>query len=110
MPENPQGQWHRVATASAVGKGAMTGARVGEIEVAVYNVDGKFFATENLCTHEYALLTDGLLEGCQVVCPYHQGKFDVRDGKVTEAPPCSPLRTFPVRITGDDIEVQVPAS
>ena len=43
-----------------------------------------------------------------VVCPYHQGKFDVRDGKVMAAPPYEDLRTFPVRVTGDDIEVLVP--
>jgi len=106
--KQPEGKWQRVAKASAVGKGEMAGARIGEIEVAIYNLDGKYFATENICTHEYALLTDGLLEGCEIVCPYHQGKFDVRDGKVTAAPPYENLRTFPVRVTGDDIEVLAP--
>jgi nitrite reductase/ring-hydroxylating ferredoxin subunit len=104
----PEGKWQRVAKTSAVSKGQMVGARVGEIEVAIYNVDGKYFATENLCTHEYALLTDGALDGCEVVCPYHQGKFDVRDGKVTAPPPYEGLRIFPVRVTGDDIEVLAP--
>lgn len=104
----PEGKWTKIAKASAVGKGEMTGASVGETELAVYNVDGKFFATDNICTHEFALLTDGMLEGALVVCPYHQGKFDVRDGKVAEAPPCKDLRTFRVRVTGDDIEVLVP--
>jgi nitrite reductase/ring-hydroxylating ferredoxin subunit len=108
MPENAAGEWHRVAKAGAVGKGQMAGAKVGEVEVAVYNVDGKLFATENLCTHEYALLTDGMLEGCVVECPYHQGKFDVRDGKVVQDPPYTSLRTFAVRVTGEDVEVLIP--
>jgi nitrite reductase/ring-hydroxylating ferredoxin subunit len=107
MSDNAAGEWHRVAKASAVGKGQMTGGKVGEVEVAIYNVDGKLFATENICTHEYALLTDGMLEGCVVECPYHQGKFDVSNGKVVEAPPYTSLRTFPVRVTGDDVEVLI---
>jgi nitrite reductase/ring-hydroxylating ferredoxin subunit len=102
------GKWQKVAKASAVSKGEMAGASVGEIELAVYNVDGKFFATDNICTHEFALLTDGTLEGALVVCPYHQGKFDVRDGKVAAAPPCKDLRTFPARVIGDYVEVLVP--
>jgi 3-phenylpropionate/trans-cinnamate dioxygenase ferredoxin subunit len=102
------GKWTKVAKASAVGKGEMTGASVGETELAVYNIDGKFFATDNICTHEFALLSDGTLEGAEVVCPYHQARFDVRDGKVKAAPACKDLRTFPVRVSDDDIEAQVP--
>ncbi len=110
MPEaekKAQGQWHTVAKASKVGKGEMTGAKVGDTEIAVYNVGGKLCATENVCTHEFALLTDGLLEGGVVECPYHQGRFDVCTGKVVAAPPYQDLRTFPVRVTGDDIEVLI---
>jgi len=104
----PAGKWQKVMKASAVSKGEMAGVSVGETELAVYNVDGKFFATDNICTHEFALLTDGTFEGAVVVCPYHQGKFGVRDGKVAAAPPCKDLRTFPARVTGDDVEVLLP--
>jgi nitrite reductase/ring-hydroxylating ferredoxin subunit len=101
------GEWQRVAKASAVQPGSIVGAKVGETDVAVYNVDGKFFATDNLCTHEFAYLSDGWLEGGVVECPFHQAKFDVRTGKVLAEPACKDLRTFPVRVNGDDVEVQV---
>lgn len=67
-------------------------------EIAVFGVDGQFYATDNICTHGHARLCDGFLLGEEIECPLHQGRFDVRDGRAL----CSPLRdnlaTYPVRI------------
>jgi nitrite reductase/ring-hydroxylating ferredoxin subunit len=100
-------EWHKVLKASAVGKGEMKGAKVGEADIAVYNVDGTFFATDNLCTHEFAFLTDGWLDGEAVECPFHQARFDVKTGKVLAPPACKDLHTYPTRVSGDDVEVQI---
>lgn len=62
--------------------------------VAVYNVDGEFYATQDDCTHGRASLSDGYLIGDEIECPLHQGMFNVRTGAVS-APPCAvALRTF----------------
>lgn len=76
--------------------------------IAVYNVGGKFYATDDFCTHGQASLSqEGLLEGHIVECGWHLGAFDVRDGQPV-APPCQiALRTYPVVLDGDRVCVVV---
>lgn len=85
----------------------MQGATVGDQEIAVYNIDGEIYATDNLCTHAFAFLTDGWLDGDVIECPLHGGRFEVKTGKGLGPPiPCD-VKTFLVRIVGDDIQVQL---
>ena len=67
-------------------------------DIALYGVDGKVYATDNLCTHGNARLCDGFLDGHEIECPLHQGMFDVRNGQPTCAPVILPLQTYPVKI------------
>ncbi|MDZ4753517.1 MAG: non-heme iron oxygenase ferredoxin subunit [Phycisphaerae bacterium] len=68
------------------------------LAVAVYNLDGAYYATDNLCTHGEASLAEGVVEGDNIMCPFHGGTFDIRTGEPT-APPCvMPLRTYPVTV------------
>ena len=69
--------------------------------VAVFNVDGKFCATQTRCTHKQAALLDGELSGSIVTCPYHGSQFDVLSGEVVRGPATDPLQTYPVEIEGD---------
>ncbi len=69
-----------------------------ETEVAVFNVEGKYYAIEDLCTHEEEKLTDGPLEGCEIVCPRHGARFDVRTGQALTPPAFEPTATFPVKV------------
>jgi nitrite reductase/ring-hydroxylating ferredoxin subunit len=55
-------------------------------DICIINVDGKYFAIGNVCTHEGGLLALGKLEGHEVECPWHQSKFDVRIGELTNPP------------------------
>lgn len=68
--------------------------------VAVYNVQGRFYVTADSCTHLQASLgEEGLLDGHVIQCTWHNGKFDIRTGEVL-APPCpKPLKTYAVTIT-----------
>jgi nitrite reductase/ring-hydroxylating ferredoxin subunit len=97
---------------------AATDVRVGEalrIEVpgqpaiAVYNLGGEFFATDDLCTHGDASLADGEIDGDSVICPFHLGAFCIRTGEPTAAPCSDPLRTYPVERIGDDLYVELAA-
>jgi len=66
--------------------------------VAVYNVDGTFYATHNACTHAEGPLHMGELRGNQVICPWHDSCFDVTNGEVTCGPATEPLKTYRVMI------------
>lgn len=70
-------------------------------DVAVFNVDGTFFATQNACTHADGPLNEGDMDGCQVMCPWHASVFDVRDGSVILGPASDPLKTYKVVIEGE---------
>ena len=69
-------------------------------DLALYTVVDEVFATDNLCTHGHARLCDGFLEGHEIECPLHQGRFDVRTGAPTCAPATDAIRCYPVKIEG----------
>ena len=72
--------------------------------VAVFHTDdGEIFAIDDTCTHQDASLADGWLEGCEVECPLHASRFDLRTGKVDAPPAKKPVRTHEVSIDGGDI-------
>lgn len=72
-------------------------------DIAVYLVGDEVYATEDRCSHGSAALTDGYLEGYEVVCPFHLGRFDVRTGEPTLEPCVYPIRSFKVAVQGDDV-------
>ena len=77
-------------------------------DLAIYNVEGQFFATDNICTHGQARLCEGFLDGFEIECPHHQGKFDVRDGRATCEPATEAVRSYPVRVEGGRVWVLLP--
>ena len=79
---------------------------VGDRFVAVCNVDGTFYAVDDVCTHDEGSLDQGELDGFEIECPRHLARFDVRTGEVKALPAVVPIDTFGVRIDGDDIEVE----
>src|ERR1700731_4574919 len=91
-------KWHALAMLEDVGPGQMLAREVGYIHLALYNVGGEVFATDNVCTHAYALLTDGWLDDNIIECPLHGGQFDVCTGKAVCSPAEADLRTYPVRV------------
>ncbi len=100
--------WVRVLARADLPPGGVAGLEIGENWVAVYNVAGTYYATDNFCTHGAALLSDGWLEDNVIECPLHGGRFDVTSGAAVEEPAECPLKTFPVRVNGEDVEVLMP--
>lgn len=74
-------------------------------DLALYTVEGKVYATHNICSHGHARLCDGFLDGNEIECPLHQGKFDVRTGQPTCAPVTEAVATYPVKIEGGRVYV-----
>ena len=90
--------WIDAAALDAVPEGDVIGIRIAGKEIALYEVEGEIYATDNLCTHGAARMSDGFLEGREIECPLHQGRFDVCSGKALCAPLTENIRTYPVRI------------
>lgn len=80
----------------------------GGATYAIYHgVDGKFYATAGTCTHENVHLCDGLVMDFMIECPKHNGQFDYRTGQAMRAPVCVNLKTFPVRVEGTRVLIEV---
>ncbi len=98
-------EWIAAAAVDAVPQGDVIGVEVAGRDIALYSVDGEIYASDNLCTHGHARLCDGFLDGHEIECPLHQGKFDVRSGQALCAPLTEDLRTYPVKIDGGRVFV-----
>lgn len=95
------------AKVSEIGDGEMKAVTIGAKHIAIYNLGGKYHATEAYCTHGHALLTEGYIDGAIVECPMHGGTFDIASGKPTGAPCTTPLATYPVRVDGNTIAIGI---
>jgi len=80
---------------------------VGDHDVAICNVDGQFYAIDDLCTHDGGSLDQGELQGDQIECPRHGARFDVRTGDAVQLPAFEPVETHAVRVDGEAIQVEV---
>ena len=83
--------------------------RVGEHDIAIYLFDGEVYATDNICTHAYASLADGLIEGDTVECPLHGACFNFRTGQALTEPATVDLRTYPVLVEEGSVMIGLPA-
>lgn len=94
-----------VAKASDLGPGKMKTFPVDGKRVLIANLEGTLFATQDLCTHDNGTLADGELIGDEIECPRHGGRFSAKTGEVRALPPMFPIKTFPIRVEGDEIQV-----
>ena len=95
----------RVAGRGDVPAGEMLIVEIEGEEIVLANVDGQIYAFGNGCTHRGGPLGEGLLEGDEVECPFHQGRFNVKTGEAVQEPPTEPIPTYQVQVDGDDIKV-----
>ena len=89
----------------APGQGKMI--EVGGKKIALFNVEGSFYAIDDTCTHRGGPLSEGSLDGREVTCPWHGARFDVTTGEMLGPPAPEKVARYPVRIEGRDIEVEV---
>ncbi len=94
MSEN----WIKVAAAADVPEDGTLLVNLGAEPVCLYNLAGEIFATHDTCTHGQASLADGFIEGEEIECPLHQGKFHVPTGKAVGVPCTEDIRTYAVKI------------
>jgi 3-phenylpropionate/trans-cinnamate dioxygenase ferredoxin component len=99
-------QWHVVSTEAEVRRD-MVAAVVDGTKIGLYCIDDRFYALENVCPHEYALLTQGFLEGNTIECPLHEAMFDVPTGRCLKDIGQRDLKVFEVATDGENISVRI---
>lgn len=99
--------WTDVLATTDLPADDVVGVMIEGRDIAIYTSGDEVYATDNLCTHGSARLCDGFLEGHEIECPLHQGRFDVRDGKPTCAPVTEALRTYPVKIENQRVMLKL---
>jgi naphthalene 1,2-dioxygenase system ferredoxin subunit len=101
-------EWLPVAARDDVPEGDVIAVTVGDREIALYGVEGNVYATANICTHGDARLCEGFLEGNEIECPLHQGRFDVTTGNAVLEPATGSIQTFPVKVENGKVLLQLP--
>ncbi len=102
------GIWHAAAALGDVKEGEPLGLEIAGRHIALYRVAGEYYATGNICTHAEALLSDGMLNGCEIECPLHMGRFDIRTGEALTSPVEIDIPVYPVRVADGRLEVCLP--
>ena len=103
MAEN----WIDVGAEDEVPQEDVIGVEAQGQDIALYSVEGQVYASDGICTHGHARLCDGFLDGFEIECPLHQGKFDIRNGHAMCAPVTEDVRVYPVKIEGGRVFVDI---
>jgi 3-phenylpropionate/trans-cinnamate dioxygenase ferredoxin subunit len=101
------GHFVTVATRSEIPPGGMKAVEVGGVQVLVCNVNGEYYAVHDECTHECFPLSEGSLDGHTVICMLHGASFDVRTGDILAPPAYESLKTYRVRVDGEEVDVAI---
>lgn len=98
--------WLKVADVSEIPAGGIKSVILDGSMVVVFNLNGEFHALDDVCTHDGGPLSDGVLQGEEVVCPRHGARFDVRTGAVTAPPAEEPVHSYQLRVRDGAIELR----
>jgi nitrite reductase/ring-hydroxylating ferredoxin subunit len=98
--------WTRVAALAELKERGVMDAEVNGEEIALYWVEDAPYATENICTHAFARLSEGFLDGDCIECPVHQALFNVKTGAAVSPPAYQAVKTFACRIEGEDVMIE----
>ncbi len=97
----------KVAKASEIAPGEARAVEAGGKRIALFNVDGTFYAIDDTCTHKGGPLSEGMVVDTEVTCPWHGAVYDVTSGAVLGAPAPRAVARYNVRVEGEDIEIEL---
>jgi 3-phenylpropionate/trans-cinnamate dioxygenase ferredoxin subunit len=100
-------EWVKVAAVGELAPGDKKQIDLDGLAVALFNVDGQYYAIEDVCTHDGAPLAHGRFRGDQITCPRHGARFNVRTGEALSMPAFEPVETYQVKVEGNDILIEV---
>jgi len=108
MSDDAKYEFLPAARIGDVAEGTAIKVAVGDRNIALFNLAGTFYATRECCTHAYACLVDGYIEGEEVEWPLHGARFSIPTGTVLAEPATEDLATYPVRVEDDSILIGIP--
>lgn len=100
-------QWRCAGHAGDLSEDAPIEFKLDGTEIGIYRVGDELYALENVCPHAYALLTQGFIDGDTVECPLHEAVFHIPTGKCLKEPGGRDLKTYSVRLAGEEIQIKV---
>ncbi len=98
--------WRTVAQVDDIPLGGSRVVRLDDVPVAVFHLADGWYAIEDVCTHDGGPVAEGRLEGCTLECPRHGARFDLKSGAALCFPAVAPVPTYPVRVVGDEVQVE----
>jgi len=101
------GEYVKIATIDEIPPGEAKAVEVSGQRIAVFNIGGTLYAVEDTCTHRGGPLSEGFIENDEVTCPWHGARFRVTTGEALSPPAPRGVRTFAVRLHGDDVEIEL---
>lgn len=99
-------EWTDVAAAADILPGSFRRLDLNGVAIAVFNIDGHYYAIEDVCSHEAETLSGGPLNGLEISCPRHAARFSLRTGEALSPPACEPITIFPVRVEQGRVQVR----
>jgi biphenyl 2,3-dioxygenase ferredoxin component len=97
----------QLCSVSDVPAGDVRKVETAGLTLAVFNLDGRFYVTDDACTHGPGSLSEGCIDGDVIECNFHQGAFNIRTGEVV-LPPCMiPVRTYPALVEDGVVYIEV---
>jgi nitrite reductase/ring-hydroxylating ferredoxin subunit len=96
-----------VCKTSDVDEGAAIKVEAAGLVLAIFNLNGAFYATDDACTHGPGSLSEGMITDGVVECDFHGGAFDIRTGEVAEPPCMFPVKTYPTLVEGETVFIDV---
>ena len=101
------GRYVSASAAKDIPPGEKKIVEVDGVLIVLVNLDGQFYAIEDVCTHDGGPLGEGKLSGCELICPRHGARFDVRTGAATRMPAIEPAPTYAVRVEDGEVLVEI---
>lgn len=98
--------WEEVAKVGEIETGTCIPVDVDGTQVALFNLDGEYYAIEDICTHDGSEISCGIVLGEEIMCPRHGARFSIKTGEVVAPPAYEDIEAFPVRLQGDSIQVR----
>lgn len=99
-------QWTDVVRAEELNVGEHIVVEVDDVMIAVFNINGEFYAIEDLCTHDGSEIASGCIVGDEIECPRHSARFSIKTGEVTAPPAYEPVDVFPIQVVDGLVQVR----
>ena len=95
-----------LCAAAEIEPGNALKVETGDLVLAVFNVDGEYYVTDDLCTHGPGSLSEGFIDGDVVECNFHNGQFDIKTGEIVSPPCMIPVKTYPASVDGGTVFIE----